>query len=132
MPQRSDIMRYKAGDCFEVTLDISDVPDATFQSATFFRGGSQTDWPLAETEDFGRCEFRSAPDLLALHLTPSLPDGYEDDLTLPVEEILGQLNIKLGFKDPKSGENRDCVIELRVIPCAVSACDTCEANEHEI
>ena len=115
MPQRSDIMRYKAGSCFEITLDISDVPDATFQSATFCRGGSEAEWPLVETEKFGRAEHRSHPNLLTLYLTPGLPEGYEDDETRSVEEILGQLNVKLGYTDPESGEPRDCVTELRVI-----------------
>ena len=80
---------------------------------------------------FGRAEHRSHPNLLTLYLTPGLPEGYEDDETRSVEEILGQLNVKLGFKDPESGEPRDCVTELRVIIMAISACDTCEANEHE-
>lgn len=129
MPHRSDILCYKAKNCLEITLDISDAPDATFQSATFCRGGSEIDWDLVSTRDYERAEFRSQPNLLTLYLKPRLPKGHQDDPNRPVEEILGQLNVKLRYRDAQSGATRHSVTKLEVIPCAVSGCDICESAE---
>jgi hypothetical protein len=129
MPQRSDIMCYKAGACFELTLDISDTPDAIFHSATFYRGKTEIDWPLIEIDKMSRGQYRSSPDLLTLHFKASLPDGEVDDIALPIEQTSGQLNVKLKYNDRDSGSVMDAVTEIRVIPCSISGCDSCESLE---
>jgi hypothetical protein len=129
MPKRSNIMRYKASQCFEIILDISDAPDAVFKSATFYRGRVEIDWPLLENKKIGRAEFRTPPNLLTLYLVPQLPKGEKDIPTRPLEQILGQLHVALSCKDPKSGSTRTRTTKLKVIPCSISTCDNCEAQE---
>jgi hypothetical protein len=129
MPKRSNIMRYKAGHCFEIILDISDAPDAVFQSATFRRGGTKIDWPVFEIKKGRRAEFRTPSNLLTLYLVPRLPKGERDQPTRPLEQILGQLHVALTCNDPTNGSPRTHVTKVRVIPCLFSTCDTCEAQE---
>jgi hypothetical protein len=127
MPKRSDILRYKEGDCFEVILDINDAMDSTFDSATFTRGTGSIEWPVIETET-GRAEFRSNG-LLAVHLIASPPKGQKDNPSLALKEIEGKLEVKLKYRDPTSGKPTSSTTTLTVIPCSISACDSCEAQE---
>jgi hypothetical protein len=113
----------------EVTLDISDAPDAKFESATFCCRGSEIEWPIFESKQYGRAEFPSRPDLLTVYLTPQVSEGVNHDPDGPLEEIMGHLDIKLIYKDPESRKDRHCVTKLKFIPCAVTGCDICENAE---
>jgi hypothetical protein len=125
MPKRSDIMRYKRGGCFEITLDISDAPDAVFQSATFCRGGAEIDWKVIKHKRIGRGEFRSQPDLLTLYLKPRLPKGQRDDPTRPFKQILGHLKVSLTRTGPEGAQIPVSVPGVPVVPSSQGTCDFC-------
>jgi hypothetical protein len=131
MPKRSDFLRYRAGDCLEVVLDISDAPGARFESATFHRGGVEMTWPLLENAKIGRAEFRSLPDHLILFLVP--PKEMNDDPSLPLDQIQGTLEISLTYDDPKLGTTRVSVPQFLVVPASgTSYCAACESQENAI
>jgi hypothetical protein len=122
MPKLSHIKRYKVGDCFEVILDISDAPAATFERATFSRSGAEVDWPLLRTKKLGLAEYRLPPDLLILYLIPGLPDGQVDD---PAQPVLGRLEVFL-----KSNGTMLPGIRIQVACTPYTVCDICEATEN--